>query len=99
MRVTNHIRKVDQSWFVANNVTFTIEQGQGTEADAVHLSVSKDGGESFGGIRKKNMNKFAKRQGRMNFWGMGRANDLVLQFRFWTPERVVVKDGTVSALS
>lgn len=139
IRVCRNVRLTDGSRFSVNNLTFTIEQGNGptvpdpgglvettefdflseegddfitedgdnfigTETDKfvftipakVALSVSKNGGESFGSIWTKELNKEGIRKNRLNYWNLGAANDFVPQFRFWGLGRFVVANGVLS---
>jgi len=63
---------------------------------SVHLSVSKNGGESFGTIWSKNLNPPGLFRNRLIYWQLGAANDFVPQFRFWGLGRFVATDGIVS---
>ncbi len=63
---------------------------------AVHLSVSRDGGESFGNIWSKQLNPRGVFKNRLVYFGLGSANDFIPQFRFWGLGRFVVTDGIVS---
>ncbi len=63
---------------------------------AVHLNVSKNGGESFGSIWSKELNPLGKFKNRLIYWNLGAANDFIPQFRFWGLGRFVVTDGIVS---
>lgn len=161
IRVCRTIRLPDSSRFVANNLTFTIEQGQQqnvyvnenllTEAgdiittedgepiqtnvnrtiityapllaeddtilltengeellvatsvespypipQAVHLSISRDGGQSFGNILSHQLNPRGQYKNRLIYWQLGAANELTPQFRFWGLSRFVATDGIVS---
>lgn len=130
VRVTKNFRLPDGARFVVNNVTFTIEQGNGehntppyildlaTEDSAflttedgnkllveyipnprpqnVYLSVSKNGGQSFGSDFNKPLNTVGHWDNRLNFWGLGVANDIVHQFRFIGFDRFVATDGLIS---
>jgi hypothetical protein len=62
----------------------------------VDLSVSKNGGESFGTIWSKNLNTPGNFRNRLIYWNLGAANDFVPQFRFWGLSRFVATDGIVS---
>lgn len=62
----------------------------------VDLSVSKNGGESFGTIWSKNLNPQGLFRNRLQYWNLGAANDFVPQFRFWGLSRFVATDGVVS---
>ncbi len=140
IRICRNIRLTDSSRFSVNNITFTLEQGDGptvpdpdglvetiefdflteagdtfitedglfelsgTETDkfeylipaTVALSISKNGGESFGSSLTKTLNREGIRKNRLNYWNLGSANDFVPQFRFWGLGRFVVANGVVS---
>lgn len=140
IRICRPMRLTDASRFSVNNLTFTIEQGDGptvpfdpgglvettdfdfiteagddfiteagdqfvgTETDhfvhlipaTVALSVSKNGGESFGSVWSKTLNREGIRKNRLNYWNLGAANDFTAQFRFWGLGRFVVTNGVVS---
>ncbi len=140
IRICRNIRLTDSSRFSVNNITFTIEQGDGptipdpdglvetTEFDfmseasddfitedglydlsgteaghfvftipaTVALSISKNGGESFGSSLTKTLNREGVRKNRLNYWNLGAANDFVPQFRFWGFGRFVATNGVVS---
>lgn len=91
IRVCNNFRMPNASRFFVNNITFTLEQGndpynireQNTYQPRIGLSISKDGGYSFGSYVTRPVYKIGKRINRLNWWGMGAANDFVPQFRFW----------------
>lgn len=70
---------------VTNTVTIASE--------AVDLSISRDGGESFGSSLRLNMNPIGKRRSRFVFQRLGQANDLTPQLRFTGFGRFVVFDG------
>lgn len=63
---------------------------------AVALSVSKNGGESFGTIWSKQLNPRGVFRNRLIYWNLGAANDFIPQFRFWGLGRFVATDGIVS---
>lgn len=62
----------------------------------VALSVSKNGGQSFGTIWSKELNAPGIYKNRLIYWNLGAANDFVPQFRFWGLGRFVATDGIVS---
>jgi hypothetical protein len=62
----------------------------------IGLSVSKNGGESFGTIWMKQLNSRGNFRNRLIYWNLGAANDFVPQFRFWGLGRFVITDGIVS---
>jgi hypothetical protein len=96
IRVCAPIRLPDQSRFVINNVTFTIEQGDSSNVQSVDFSMAKDGGQSVGSSNRKNLNRLGHRPNRLNWWSLGSANDLTCQFRFWGEGRFVCSNGLVS---
>lgn len=96
IRVCSHNRMPDSSRFVATNASFTLEQGEDSDLQAIDMSISKDGGQSFSNYSRKDLNAKGYRQNRLNWWDMGITNDLVAQFRFWGYGRFVATDGFVS---
>lgn len=64
-------------------------------SQAIDLSISRDGGESFGASWRYDMNPVGKRKSRIIWQRCGQANDVTFQFRFWGFERFVVFDGQV----
>lgn len=63
---------------------------------AVHLSTSRNGGESFGTIWSQTLNPRGDFKNRLVYWNLGSANDFIPQFRFWGLSRFVATDGIVS---
>lgn len=62
----------------------------------IDLSVSYDGGATFGSSFAYHLNPPAKRKNKLLWWQLGVGNDMVFQFRFWSFKRMVVTDGVVS---
>lgn len=62
----------------------------------VGLSVSKNGGESFGTIWMKDLNPRGLFRNRLNYWQLGAANDLTVKIQFWGLSRFVATDGVVN---
>jgi hypothetical protein len=96
IRVCKNIRLPDSSLFVVSNITYLIEQGNAKNIQRIDLSVSSDGGESFSNTEGKDLNEFAQRQNRLDWWQCGSYNDLVPQFRFWSQDRFVIGNGQLS---
>lgn len=61
----------------------------------VDLSISRDGGESFGGSYSIDLNPSALRRNRLMFYRLGIANDTTIQIRFWGFKRFVCFDGVM----
>jgi len=59
----------------------------------IDLTISKDGGYTFGNASSKFLNPLGVRKNRIVFWGMGLCNELVMQLRFWSKDRVTVGNG------
>lgn len=59
----------------------------------VDLSISIDGGASFGNDMPYVLNPIGQRKNKCQWWQLGAANDMVLQFKFWGLGRFVVTDG------
>lgn len=63
----------------------------------VDLSISTDGGASFGNEWAYHLPAIGHRKNRLMWWQAGIANDFVPQFKFWGLNRFVVTDGIVNA--
>jgi hypothetical protein len=98
---------IDDPLLAEDGTVLLTESGEellvGTEIDSpypipqsVHLSVSRDGGESFGTIWSKDLNPRGVFKNRLVYFQLGSANDFIPQFRFWGLSRFVVTDGLVS---
>lgn len=136
VRICNSMEQADTSRFIANSLTFQIEQGvdpgyPGSLLDfittedgfviseeapvgyvgtflsteqvvnpyvpRIDMSISKDGGETFGNTVQKFLNPQGKRKNRVIFYRLGDVNDLCIQFRFWGKGRVTVSNGVFQA--
>lgn len=108
-RICPPIRLADSSRFVIKNLVFTMEQGNDPNfiginpnldpqpyVPRVDMCLSKDGGTSFGSFISKDLNPQGKRKNMVRFWQLGSANDLTVQFRFWSKFRTVATDGIVN---
>lgn len=62
----------------------------------VDLSISRDGGATFGNSIGQYLRAIGLRKNKLMFWRLGVANDAVVQLRFWSWGRVVVFDGEVN---
>jgi len=101
IRITPPSRLVSQLPFIIKSLGFTIENGapngvtQDNTLESVDLSVSRDGGESFGNSLRLDMNATGKRRSRFIYQRLGRANDATFQIRFNGYGRFVVLDGQI----
>jgi hypothetical protein len=62
----------------------------------VDLSISIDGGATFGNEWGYNLPPIGQRKNRLMWWQCGVANDLVCQFKFWGIGRFVCTDGQIN---
>jgi hypothetical protein len=65
-------------------------------APAVDLSISTDGGASFGSDFRYWLNPIGLRKNKIQWWQLGLANDFTCQFKFWGLGRFVATDGIVN---
>lgn len=96
IRITPTFRLPDSSPFTANNNGFVIEQGYDTSEARVDLSISNNGGYTFSNYVGMDMNPIGYARNRFYYWGLGRANEITEQYRFWGFGRFVCGDGTRS---
>lgn len=62
----------------------------------VDLSISYDGGATFGTEWRYWLPGIGQRRNRLMWWQCGMANDMVCQFKFWSIGRAVCTDGQVN---
>jgi len=62
----------------------------------VALSLSKNGGMSFGNEWMKDLNTQGNFRNRLIYWGLGSANEVIPRFQFQGLSRFVATDGIVS---
>ncbi len=110
IRICPPIRLPSQNYFIANSLSFTIENGQPnpttTSPDgvvntnmAIDLLTSRDGGVNFGSSYRYNLNPTAQRRSKLIYYRLGQANDLSVQLQFWGLQRFVAFDGLVECYS
>ncbi len=64
-----------------------------TTQSAIYLSISRDGGVTYGSELRMPMNPTGKRKSRMIFQRLGQANDVTFQLKFVGVSRFVCTDG------
>lgn len=96
IRICPPIRMPDTTRFIASMVTFILEQGNSNVTQRIDMSISKDGAESFSSYTHKTLRPIARRSNMIHWWNLGQANDLTIQLRFWSLDRIVAGDGIVS---
>lgn len=108
IRICPPLRLPNQRWYVGKSLGFTIENGQPNTiisipgpipfeiaTEGVDLSISRDGGETFGSALRLNMNPTGKRKSRFIYQRLGYVNDATFQLRFVGLGRFVAFDGIV----
>ena len=90
---TNTSQKFGRCDIVWNGTSWDVIQDITSRVD---LSLSRDGGVTFGSVVSKNIQKIGNRKNILNYFGLGRANDLTCQFRFYGFEKFVVSNGEVN---
>ena len=76
--------------FITDRLRIPMEYGDGYNEHRVDLSLSNDGGKSFGNTVSYELLPNAYRRGRAEFFNLGMSNDLRIQCRFWTLDRFVI---------
>jgi hypothetical protein len=95
IRITDTIRSSDGQPFIAKSLSFVTEQGITDEPQRIDLSLSRDGGASFGSYVGTNLNSLGHRQNKYEMHRLGRANELTCQFRFWGKDRFLAQNGVM----
>jgi hypothetical protein len=91
--VTSTFRLPASESFIADYLSFTMEQGENLDMERIDMSLSKDGGVTFGNTMGIWQMELGKRRNEIKVWEMGYANEITFQFRFWGNGRVVLTDG------
>lgn len=92
-RTCSSIRLKGAKPFVLNNIALTMAQGNSREIPRVDLSLSVDGGESWGTIQGQSEHPLGKRPNQPRFWNLGRANEFIPRFAFWGDSQFVVNEA------
>lgn len=88
-RVLSPVRDGDVQ-FISDRLRIPMEYGDGKNEHRVDLSLSRDGGKTFGNTVPYTLSPQAYRRGRAEFFNLGMSNDLRIQTRFWSLDRFVV---------
>lgn len=62
----------------------------------VDMSISTNGNQSFSNVVSRDLNPQGKYRNIINWYRLGRSNELTIQLRFWGLQRFVANNGTVS---
>jgi len=71
----------------------SVQESYQLSSSSVDLSISRDGGESFGSSVRRDMNPTGKRKSRFIYQRLGIMNDVTFQLRFNGAGRFVVTEG------
>lgn len=93
IRITEHIRLSDSSPVTIPIFYLTAEEGFVEEEQFIDLSLSYDSGRNFSEAVRETLNREAESTGMIMWDNLGRTNDLVMRFDFWSMGRFVVSDG------
>jgi hypothetical protein len=95
VRIPPNLRQPTDMPFITKKVELPMEHGNSNEVHRIDLSLSKDGGVSFGNTVSRYLQPQGYRKGRVTFRKLGRANDLVTKFTFWSADRFIIFNGTL----
>jgi hypothetical protein len=97
IRITNTIRKEDNSRFRVGYFCLTLEQGMPNNnpsiQPAIDLSFSKDGNQSYSNVVRRDLHPVGKFKNRLNYYRFGSANEFTIQLRFYGFTRFVCRSG------
>lgn len=85
----NYLVDNEGNQLIDNEITY-VENKQSSRVD---LSISSDGGVTFGDPVGIYLNKEGQRMNIFKFYNLGRYNEITFQFRFWGLSRFVLTDG------
>jgi hypothetical protein len=110
IRIVPTLRFQDSTPAIWQNLNFVIEQGEPVSMPQsylvahpealsmrVDLSISIDGGSTFGNYVSQELNPAGIRKNLLRFWNLGYANEMTMQFRFYGFGRFVFGNGEVKA--
>lgn len=81
---------------IGNGHSATLNVLCGKYRPSVDLSISLDGGETFGNFDRMQMNVIANRRNRFVYYGLGYNNEITPQLRFFGLSRFVAFDGVLN---
>jgi len=95
LRITNTVRLPDSDLFIGKRMGFTIEQGDSKNLNRIDLSISNNGGITFGNFVKHDIQALPNRENKFTEYDFGISNEMTFQLRFWGDGRFLCKDGYV----
>jgi hypothetical protein len=97
IRICKAISIKNSARFRVGQFTFWIEQGMiNTNPNIlprVDMSISKNGGQSFGNVVSKMLNPVGVQRNQIRWWRMGQANEFIIQLRFYGFSKMLISNG------
>ena len=90
IRILPPIRRKDYQQFIIKKLEMNLQQGQSESPQYVDLSISRNGGATFGNVVRNTLTPLADRKMTTQWFQLGLSNDITLQFRFVGLSRFVV---------
>jgi hypothetical protein len=97
IRVTDTTRDPDTSQRIYNSLVIPFEQGTQNDIPKCDLSVSRDGGMTFGNFDRMNFHANGSYRNLFKYFGLGMSNEFTLQIRFYSSGRFVMGKGLVNS--
>lgn len=93
IRRTKPTRMPDNSRFVVQQLTFTLEQGETPNTQVVDYRFSKDGQASWSNYLRKSLNPLGQRANKFDIWNLGASNEISHEIRFYGDFRFIAGGG------
>lgn len=97
IRICPPIREPDFSYWRTRQVQVIAEQGQSATPMHIDMSISRDGGVTFGNAIRKDLGALANRRALTRWWQLGWGNNWTFQFRFYGLDRFVILGSYLEA--
>jgi hypothetical protein len=97
-RICPSFKNADDKTSILNKVNIQMEYGHTNSPSKVQLSLSRDGGYSFGTTVTIDLPEYTKRIGTTRFRPRYRSNDVTAKFLWWSKGRVVVTNSIMELL-
>jgi hypothetical protein len=95
-RITNTIRLPDSESFITDDITLIMEQGNSDGNSRIDLSLSRDGGSTFGNDVSLELNSLGDRKNKVMFRRLGLSNEITARINFWSKGRFIVGGGVAT---
>jgi hypothetical protein len=95
IRIASNFRLPGSETFVVNTITFPIEQGHAKNPQEIDMSISIDGGNSFGNSIRYTLNPLGIRQNKLVSWVNCLCNEFSVQLRMYGDDRFILSNGVI----